>query len=441
MGQVLTDRQDRQTDGIAAGSSLLNGQYVIRSRLGGGGFAMIFIATDSLERQVVIKECFPAEICVRRNGQVLPRSAKLQKQFAILKSHFVREARQMAKLVHPNIVAVHQVFEENNTAYMALDLIRGMDFFDIVERQPERITGEFVRSVLDQCLTAIGFIHDRKLLHRDISPDNIMVDERGHLSLIDFGAARERDATTRASPYMVKDGYSPHEMYRAGAELGYSSDLYSLGATLHFIVTGSAPPDSDQRLLEIENGGSDPYTPLSSGDWSADNDILVTIDRALSLRQAERFQSVGDWRDMLAATPRQRPAQPPVPAFDAAFEKDIAQMVRQTNSLLDGVGQAPRRKSAAEVKAEQAAAAPQPKRKVFDVFGNEIIDIEAWQEQQEAELRERNAKHAVTSPEDDGAKRRLAEKPRSGSKARFLADLFARCVPRQDGLNLKSTDT
>lgn len=435
MKKALAGQENADADGMAVGTELLNGQFLIQARLQGGGFAMTYIARDSLARQVVVKECFPAEICIRRDGLVQPLIPDLKKQFTAIKTQFVREARQLAKLVHPNIVAVHQVFEENNTAYMALDQIAGADLFTVADEQQHRITNAFLLSVLDQCLTALEFIHKNSLLHRDISPDNIMIDDRNHITLIDFGAAHEHSNKANSSIFAVKDGYSPYEFYIPKGKHEFSSDLYSLGATFHYLITGHAPPDSYTRLRAITSGKKDPYTPLASGDWPFDYNLLATVDHALKMRQKSRLTSTAAWRKELASLPKKRPAPSKLPVFDPNLESEISRLVNVTNEQLErvhGTIDGPRRKRSRSENRPKKSAQPTPK--LVDIFGNPIDDIEAWQEEQEIELRyKRSVQKALAAA--DGS-------PRPGRflpDKHLISDLIWRCFRKVRPENLRQT--
>jgi len=129
-----------------------------------------------------------------------------------------------------------------------MDFVDGLDMLDIIEDADYKISPEDLHPILLKILDAVGFMHSRNILHRDISPDNILIDTTGNPVLIDFGAAREK--VTKASRAMsamlvVKDGYSPQEFYIAGSEQGPSSDLYALAASIYHLISGEAPPHSD----------------------------------------------------------------------------------------------------------------------------------------------------------------------------------------------------
>lgn len=397
MGPTASDIDGEDKLGMPIGSELLNGQFLVRDQLQSGGFALTYVARDSLARQVVVKECFPGEVCTRVGGTVRPYNARVSPHFDAIKTQFIKEARQLARLVHPNIVAVHQVFEENNTAYMALDFVKGCDLVTLAEDHSERITNDFLLSILNQCLIAIGFIHDHSLLHRDISPDNMMVDDKGHLTLIDFGAAHEHSKVEKSPLFAVKDGYSPYEFYIAKGRHDFSSDLYALGATFYYLITGAAPPDAMTRLTALTNGQPDPYIPLSAGAWPYNPKMLKTVDQSLKMRQANRFQSVKDWVATFQAHP-QKPACPaPKPKFDPNLEDEIARIVARTNTQLEkvhGSAGAPRSKP------KTRPSEPRRRKVIFDIFGNPIEDIAAWQEEQERDIQDRqDARRAAAEAE------------------------------------------
>jgi serine/threonine protein kinase len=189
--------RDAFADDLKPGTTLLGGQYTILGFLNSGGFGITYLAKDSLERTVVIKECFPNTLCRRSSSIVRARSRKHSGEFRSFVQSFMEEARSLARLVHPNIVGVHQVFEDNDTAYMAIDFINGKDLHDILDSTDQAFTPDQIVVLLKKMLSAVEFIHEAGILHRDISPDNILIDPHGNPILIDFGAASE--AVVRAT--------------------------------------------------------------------------------------------------------------------------------------------------------------------------------------------------------------------------------------------------
>ncbi|MEP3636435.1 MAG: protein kinase [Paracoccaceae bacterium] len=296
------DDKDEFADELKPGSTLMHGQFTIERFLNAGGFGITYEARDSLDRRVVIKECFPGAFCRRSKALVSARSRAHQSELGSIVRLFVQEARSLAKMNHPNIVGVHQVFEENNTAYMALDFVDGRDLLDIIEDPKDGLTPDEVKNILRKTLDAVEFIHEQGILHRDISPDNILLDADKNPVLIDFGAARE-EATQKSRVLsalrVVKDGYSPQEFYIAGSDQGAYSDLYALGASFFHLLTDELPPNSQARLSAVASGDPDPYVPLKGRIKGYDDAFLSAIDKSLAILPKDRIASAGDWIDMI----------------------------------------------------------------------------------------------------------------------------------------------
>ena len=302
-------------DELKPGTKLMHGQYTIEGFLAAGGFGITYLARDSLDRRVVIKECFPGSFCRRQNASVMPRSRAHQNELRSIVRLFSQEAMSLAKANHPNIVGVHQVFEENNTAYMALDFVQGRDLLEILQEDPDALQPELLEGYLTKVLDAIGHIHQMGILHRDISPDNIIIDDTGEPILIDFGAAREssNERVTRmlSALRVVKDGYSPQEFYIAGSEQTPSCDLYSLAASFYHLITRELPPDSQWRLSARAAGDDDPYVPLGQKTDAFSKNFVRSLDKAMSILPRERMQSAEEWVAHLTN------AVPPLPTRQA----------------------------------------------------------------------------------------------------------------------------
>ena len=291
-------------DDLQPGTKLLHGQYVIEEFLNNGGFGITYLARDSLNRLVVIKECYPESICRRTNSTVRVRSRNQADAFRAIVDLFIEEARNLARLSHPNIVGVHQVFEDNDTAYIAMDFVEGRDLLDIAESSSS-FKPEALERIVVKLLDAIEFIHHEGILHRDIAPDNILLSKDYDPVLIDFGAARE--TVTRATRYLgsmrtVKDGYSPQEFYVTEADQYPSSDLYSLAASLYHVMTKELPNSAQERLSAIAAGEGDPYVSIKGRVEGYTEPFLDAIDRALSVFPKERIQSAAEWRGLITQT-------------------------------------------------------------------------------------------------------------------------------------------
>ncbi|MEL7026920.1 MAG: serine/threonine-protein kinase, partial [Pseudomonadota bacterium] len=297
---------DAHLEDLPAGTELMRGQYTIASYLNSGGFGITYCANDSLGRTVVIKECFPSIMCQRVGTNIVPRKIDFAVELSKLIEQFVSEAHALAALKHKNILHVHQVFEENDTAYMAIDFIDGPDLLDVIENDPHRLTPEEITRLTRRALGAIKYIHDKDILHRDISPDNILIDETGEPVLIDFGAARRNNTVPGrvfSKVKFVKDGYSPQEFYIEGAEQGPWSDLYSFAASMYHAIKGSAPVDGQQRMTAVAQGRPDPYEPLAGQIEGYPEGFLEAMDHALAILPRDRLQSADEWLEYIPTRP------------------------------------------------------------------------------------------------------------------------------------------
>jgi serine/threonine protein kinase len=159
----------------------------------------------------------------------------------------------------------------------------------------------------------VEFIHESGILHRDISPDNILIDQHGNPILIDFGAASEqvvRATRVLTGRRVVKDGYSPQEFYLTGAEQWPSSDLYALGATFYHVITGKVPPESQRRLAMVAEGSPDPYEPLAGRFSGYPPGFLEAIDQATRVMPRDRIQSASDWLELIEEGERKASTSP-----------------------------------------------------------------------------------------------------------------------------------
>jgi serine/threonine protein kinase len=317
-------------DELPVGTKLLFGQFTIESFLNSGGFGIVYLARDSLDRRVVIKECFPNTFCRRIGATVGARSRAQQDEFRSAVRSFMQEALTLSQLDHPNIVKVQHVFEENDTAYMAMDYVDGPDLLQTVEGSARPLAPKEIVTFLHRMLDALSHVHSQGLLHRDISPDNILLEKSsGKPILIDFGASRKevtRKSRAVSGLRVVKDGYSPQEFYVHGSKQAPCSDLYALAASFYHLISGETPKTSQERLSAIAGREGDPLRPLAGRFKVYPREFLQAIDKAMAIFPRDRLQSVEDWRAMLSvgtdaavAEPEEAraPSKPEVPAVVA----------------------------------------------------------------------------------------------------------------------------
>ena len=246
-------------------TTLQGGKYRIERVLGQGGFGITYLATlVSSNRQVAIKELFIGvrgqAINDRRGNQVVVTNSANQQSFNQQKAKFKKEALRLANLNHPNLVKVHEFFEENGTAYYVMDYIEGESLRTKLNREG-LLSESLVLKYLQQLLPALETAHKQSIWHLDIKPENIMVDRYGHVYLIDFGASKhvEPNSTLTTSLALAyTPGYCPPELLdlsnetpeyylQAIKDIGPWSDIYALGATIYNLLTDSIPP-SKRRL-------------------------------------------------------------------------------------------------------------------------------------------------------------------------------------------------
>jgi len=277
--------------------AMLAAEYRIDQVLGAGGFGITYLAEDvRLKMPVAIKEYFPADFALRdATHSVRARSGELGDTFRWGLDSFLREAQMLARFDHPAIARVLRVIEANNTAYMVLRYEDGLPLKQHMSGLGRLMTEAEVRRLVYPILDALEIVHSRNVLHRDISPDNIIVRPDGRGVLIDFGAARTAIADkSQALTGIVREGYSPPEQFGGGGRQGPWTDIYALGAVLYHVITGTKPPTSVHRLLEDQLV---PAVETAAGRYG--DNLLKSIDKAMRLKQAERPQSLNEFRHLM----------------------------------------------------------------------------------------------------------------------------------------------
>lgn len=279
--------------------------YRVQRCIGGGGFGVTYLAQESLlNRTVVIKESFPDSICYREEGtlDVLmhdPTGGKESYDWAM--SNFLREVRLLATLDHPCIAKVYSYFEEHNTAYYVVEYINGVSLDKLAARHAEMgvpIPQSSLFGLMVRLLDALDYLHGRKLLHRDIKPDNILITRAGLPVIIDFGAAREAYGDL-GNNIVETPGFSPAEQSTPNGNMGPWTDIYALGATLYYTLTGTCLPPAKQRQIYDT---ADPLSTNASLLSTYHPVLLASIDRAISPQPEHRYQTIADWMQDLAST-------------------------------------------------------------------------------------------------------------------------------------------
>ena len=285
---------------LKAGTALQGGKYRIESVLGQGGFGITYLATQTgLERKVTVKEFFMKELCERdeATSQVSVPSSGSRDTVSRFRKKFVKEAQLIATLDNAHIVRIHDVFEENGTAYYVMDFIGGGSLSDSVKSHGPMDAATavgYARQVAD----ALDYIHRRRINHLDIKPSNILVNDNRQAIVIDFGLSKRYDADgsqTSTTPVGISHGYAPLEQYQPGGVSSFSpqADIYALGATLFYLLTAVTPQSSTTLLTT-----GFPLDELTSRHVPPQ--VVAVVRKAMAPLPKDRYQSIGEMADALS---------------------------------------------------------------------------------------------------------------------------------------------
>lgn len=279
--------------------TLLKDRYLIGKSLGQGGFGITYIGRDTLlNKRVAVKEFYPngyayrdhevtAVITITSSGQTVFRNAKRR---------FLEEAQTLARFSEESgIVSVQDFFEENNTAYIVMEYLDGITLKRFVEAKGKIPATPLIKVMLP-LIRALGKVHEQGIIHRDISPDNIILLRNGSIKLLDFGAAREFGGDHSLS-VMLKPGYAPEEQYRSKGKQGPWTDVYALCATMFYCLTGVKPDEAVERMVEDTL-----HRPSALGADISPSQENVLL-RGMAVRAADRYQSMEELAAALIKPP------------------------------------------------------------------------------------------------------------------------------------------
>jgi serine/threonine protein kinase len=288
-------------DALPVGTKLQGGNFSLGKVLGQGGFGITYVGSDTgLRRAVAIKEFFP-EGSSRQGMLVQPSGAMNSTDYATAKETFLEEARTLAQFQHPDIVDVYTVFEENNTAYMVMELLKGKTLGQLVEERgilPESEAVDYIR----HAARALEVVHGKGMLHQDIKPDNIMACDDGRIVLMDFGLSQKLEAPTGLGTVRFTGhtrfgtaGYAPLEQYGRQAQVGTYTDVYALAATLYYLLTAQEPAEATDRAAGVELEDVRSLNPRVS------RDVAQVTMAGLEMDARKRPQTARDFFDRLQA--------------------------------------------------------------------------------------------------------------------------------------------
>lgn len=293
---------------------IVKGKYLIGRVLGMGGFGITYIGWDFYQsKKVCIKEYFPREIATRNpaassytdqisvsvqysngnTGLYTINPTRAQQAYVKGLSSYIKEAENLSKFyLMPGIVSVRDFFYGNRTAYIVMEYIDGIDMRRYAKAKGGRLMPEEVFSLLKDVLKALNEVHKKNIIHRDISPDNIMITRDRKAKLIDFGAARDYENPQKA-PVLLKQGYAPPEQYTKDGNQGPWSDVYSMSASIYYLLTGVRIPNARERKQK------DTVKLLQVMGVPVSEDQDMAIRKGLSIEIADRYQTIADfYRDL-----------------------------------------------------------------------------------------------------------------------------------------------
>ena len=294
--------------------TILAGKYLIGNAIGEGGFGITYIGMDlNLEVKVAIKEYYPQGAAVRdcrtNDSTVWSYSKSTQVFFEEGREKFINEAKTIAKFRNvPEIVGVIDFFRENQTAYIVMEYLDGQTLKQYLKVKGGKIPADELLRMMKPLIASLGKLHAQGLIHRDISPDNIMIMKDGSIKILDFGGARDFVSQNgKSMSVLVKHGYAPEEQYRSRGDQGPWTDVYALCATMYRCITGKIPPEALDRLYEDE------LKPISSFGVNCPKYIEEAIIKGLSVRKDGRYQSMEELYDALYKGNPPKPPEPPKP--------------------------------------------------------------------------------------------------------------------------------
>lgn len=311
---------------LKSGTTLQNGRFKIVSCIGDGGFGITYLARDErLDREVVLKEYFP-DYMVKRDTtatlDVTTLDLKYKEDFHTGITKFLNEAKILAQFNNiPGIADVYDFFPENNTAYIVMEYIKGQNLKSIIKSRKAPYTFKEALITLAPCMFALQKVHEAGIIHRDFAPDNILVDEKGRMKIIDFGSSRDFVGANATMTIMVKHGYAPAEQYSNAVKQGPYTDVYSLGAIFYEMLTLQKPNPSVDRIFK------DTLTSIIEINPSITPAQNAVVMKAMAVSYEARFQSVEDFSNELKKLENDsvQNASAPVNAYNQAQNPGYAQ--------------------------------------------------------------------------------------------------------------------
>lgn len=452
--------------------TIIGGKYLVGKVLGQGGFGITYLGWDiALERKVAIKEYYPSGQVSRMPGtRSLIWSQSEQAKSARLDGMqmFLKEARKMAKLDDiPGVVKIRDLFQENDTAYIVMDFVDGTTLKNILKTSGP-LSWEQAKPIFHAVIHSMEQVHAAGLIHRDLSPDNLMITPNGGVKILDLGAAKDLNVNSGASSMQVaKGGFSPLEQYTQRGGSGTWTDVYALAATIYFTLTGKLPPsvidrlDDDcirwdypgllslpasarealkqamivqtrrrtQTLWELERGlfaqPSQPSQPLPRQQQAPVAPAQAhsrTLEDLINRPSAQYVAEVAaPWQKKQANAPRKNPSSPPTTGSHAPVRpttggaKTLAELIDNPNFISNHVG-----------RKESEAALDQPAARSGSRTLDDLIQNPTPQKiaQAHTPLKKSQESFYIAKDEKQSAKQRAVLEERAKGTSKTIAELI-----------------
>ncbi|MBQ2829282.1 MAG: serine/threonine protein kinase, partial [Clostridia bacterium] len=264
----------------------LAGRYVVGRVLGKGGFGITYLCYDTRENKTVaVKEYLPDHLTHRNTGEthVSTYSGETEEYFRTGAQKFFEEAKLVSNFNgNPNIISVYEFFYENNTTYFVMEYLDGVDLKTYIKQKGGKIPEGEALYIADKVIQALMIVHSTNILHRDISPDNIFICSDGKIKLIDFGAARQvMGEVSKSLSVVLKEGFAPIEQYQTRGKQGPWTDIYALGATLYYSLTGEVLDNAMTRMTDDSQMHLESVSPK----------LADIITKMLEIKKEDRYQN------------------------------------------------------------------------------------------------------------------------------------------------------
>ncbi len=325
----LTPAKYKTEPGLLMPGSVLAGKYVIGRTIGRGGFGATYLAFSTKNNSVVaIKEYYPIGIAHRNEGEsrITVLSSDKENLFQKGANRFYEEAKIISTFNDaPNVATVYEFFYENNTAYYSMEYLNGVDLKNYVKKSGGRITEGEAVSIMENICKALIVIHSTGTIHRDISPDNIFVCKNNTAKLIDFGAAKQFvGEESQSLSVILKRGFAPIEQYQKNGKHGMWTDIYSLGATVYYALTGTIPDDAMSRIEKKET------EIKSAAELGISEQFRNILNKCMQLKYQDRYKSSYEVQQELKRLPVMRPA---FKSFDNVIHSSVGGASTQIDSM------------------------------------------------------------------------------------------------------------